>query len=661
MLNTGGAWLSEMVGDMVEEVLHLSPVEFIEQNRYLPNSVSALPGPFSFSLTPFMREIVNNADQRVDVQEINVMKGVQISYTTMLECALFYYAAFIKTAPCMMISADRELVKERVENCILPMLEHSGFADIIQSSDTGNGRKTGKTSNHLQWQGGGFLIPGGANNANKMRMWSIQLMLKDEVDAWPDLVGKDGDPDKLTDARCDTFNRTKKIYRGGTPLVKGTSKIHKRFLEGDQREYHVPCKHCGKLQSLRWSRTDKETGEVSGFVWGYGSDGLLDTDTVRYLCMYCGGAHYEYDKPVMFAAESGAKWVAHSAPKRRGVRSYKLPAFYSPYGFRPWSQCVQEYLDAFDPATRTVTDYGRYQVFYNNVLAEPFEISGDKIRFSAVSAHRRSVYRCGEIPNGYAAQYSGSKIHFLTCQVDVQKRDLAVAVMGWTDGARPYIIDYQRMNAGEDCGDINDPVWQKLRTLIEETTFTADDGIIYNVAMTLVDAGYCNDTVTQFCSDYGSGVYPILGRDRPAKNASIKEFSQFKTQTGTTGYKVVVDHYKDRMAVSLRRDWREESGDIQPEHHLNAPTDLSDKSMRELIVESRKKKIDPNGSVSYPWYRPGNVDNELFDLLGYGFACVDILAWGICVEHFEMEQVTWPEFWTFAANPENDGIFGRAR
>ena len=51
-----------------------------------------------------------------------------------------------------------------------------------------------------------------------MRMWSIMLMLKDEIDAWPDIVGKDGDPDGLTDDRCAAFWDIRKSRSGN--LIK---------------------------------------------------------------------------------------------------------------------------------------------------------------------------------------------------------------------------------------------------------------------------------------------------------------------------------------------------------------------------------------------------------------------------------------------------------
>jgi len=160
------------------------------------------------------------------------------------------------------------------------------------------------------------------------------------------------------------------------------------------------------------------------------------------------------------------------------------------------------------------------------------------------------------------------------------------------------------------------------------------------------DAGYANDTVTTFCSDYASGVYPILGRDRPAKNQVIKEFAEFTTQAGTVGYRILVDHYKDRIAPVLRREWAEEAG-LQKKYHFNAPVDLTDKQLKELTVETRREKTDDKGNTVYEWHRPGNARNELWDLLVYGHAAVEILAWGICIQHFELETIDWPTFWDY--------------
>lgn len=667
-LDTIGAdWLIEEVNGLTDEIIHVKPSDFNEATRYLPSSVTPLPGYISYDVNPFMREILDCCDIDSPIREVAVKKGVQVTYTTLIESIMLYFMEHIKTLPMMYATADKELATARIENNIIPMINQSGLGHIIRSSDEGNSRKTGKTANHLQWEGGGYLMPFGAQNANKMRQASICILLLDEIDGYPDIVGKDGDPIKLFYGRTKAYTESRKIFLGSTPLIKGTSKIDKAYLRGDRRKYRVLCKSCGFPQELRWSSVNKDTGIKGGFDWElHEGSGLLIPESACYRCQDCGHAHYEHDKTNLFEEDHGAHWHPTAKPEKHNIRSYHLPAMYSPVGFQPWHEAVSDYLEAYDPIENKVKDIGAYQAFYNNILGESFEIMGAKISFTSVSLHRRHIYRFGEIPNEYAVENSGSPILFLTCQVDVHKENLAVAVMGWTRDAKTYVVDYWRFEArkqdvryengeiweGEtekdyDCEQIHCPAWGRLRSIIEEKVYTADDGKVYQITMALVDAGYVNDTVTTFCETFeGGGVYPILGRDRPAKNQTIKEFSEFETQAGTKGYRILVDHYKDRMAPVLRREWTRDAGQQKP-YHFNAPTDITDAQLRELTKESRKSKTDEKGVTTYFWYRKSGAKNELWDLLVYGHAAVEILAWSICKGHFELETIDWRQFWDY--------------
>lgn len=642
----GAEWATAEVLGLTESLVHLSPSEYNERTRYLPESVTPMPGFIRYDTFPFLREILDCFDVDSPVREVNLKKGVQIGWSTLLESITLYYMGHVKTLPLAYVSADKELTHARVEENFIPMIQQSGLSHIIRSNDEGNARKTGQTKDHIQFEGGGHLRLLGARTADKMRSFSICVMMKDEIDAWAEKVGTDGEPDKLTDDRCSAYWERRKIARGTTPLIKNKSKIQKQYLRGDQRKYFVPCKHCGHMQYLHWMPKENK----GGFVWDLDENDRLIAKSVRYLCESCGGAHYEYDKEKMF---SRGEWRPTAEPIEAGVRSYHLPAFYSPIGFQPWSKSVLSFLDAFDPVERKVKDINLFQVFYNNVLGEPFEMmGGGKIRFTSVSAHRRPQYTLGNIPNKYAIEFAGSPVLFLTCLVDVHKAFLAVAVIGWCRDAKNFIIDYKRIE-GEDFSDLSDPGWGKLRTIIEESEYVADDGKQYHITLTFIDAGYSNDTVTSFCADYAASVYPILGRDRATKNQSIKEFAQFETQQGTTGFRIVVDHYKDRLAPVLRREWVEDAG-LQMPYHFNAPIDLPDAALKELTIETRREQIDANGNSTYVWYRPGNARNELWDLLCYGHAAVEILAWSICRKSFELETIDWPTFWSYI---ENDSKF----
>ena len=650
----GADWLIDVVDEMAEGIDRVTPVKYNEETRYIPSGVSPRPGYIRYDLFPFLREVIECFDPMSPVRECNFMKGVQTGYTTLLESVLLYYIGHVKTSPVMFLTADKELASGRIENNIIPMINESGLSHLIRSADEGNTRKTGKTKDFIQWDGGGFLIYNGALNAAKMRQYSVPLMLKDELDGWKMAIGKDGNSDTLTDARLSAYWDVSKRLPGSTPLTE-PSMIHDAFKRGDQRVYKVLCKACSFPQVIKQEHIDKETGVVGGFRWEH-ENGVLVLESVRYCCANCGHEHYETDKEYLFAEENGAHWDPQAQPKEPGIRSYHLPSFYSPFGFRPWYKCISDYLEAFDPETKQIKSISKLQEYYNNTLGVPFKISGSKVRFTSVSGHRRPVYHLGEIPNTYATEYSGSHILFLICTVDVHKRNLAVGVFGFTRDGRFFVIDYwrfERKDDEDDCSELTSPVWGRLRSVIEEKKYTADDGKIYGITITLVDAGYANDTVTTFCSDYESGVYPILGRDRPAKNQRISEFAEFETQAGTVGYRILVDHYKDRLAPVLRREWSEESG-VQPIYHFNAPMDITDKQLKELTVETRKEKVDEaTGITSYFWHRP-SVPNELWDLIVYANAAVDILAWTICIQHFELDTIEWSKFWDLL---ENDALY----
>ena len=93
---------------------------------------------------------------------------------------------------------------------------------------------------------------------------------------------------------------------------------------------------------------------------------------------------------------------------------------------------------------------------------------------------------------------------------------------------------------------------------------------------------------------------------------------------------------------------------MQKAYHFNAPYNATDKQLKELTVESRRKKTDDRGVVSYYWYRPGNAPNELWDLSVYAYAAVEILAYNICIKHFQLDTIDWEQFWDYA---ESNQIF----
>lgn len=638
-------WLASQFDALTTELVVRTPSEWAEERRYLPQQAAQLPGPFRFDVTPYLREIVDCLGPDSPIREVAFMKGVQLGATVgVLENYIGFIVEHVKTAPVMMVTADAELAKLRIETSVIPMLQLSGLDHLIKSSDEKNPRKTGRTDKKLEWVGGGFLIPTGAINPSKMRSIPIQLMLRDEIDGWPDQVGKDGDPLKLSFDRTATYELSRKVLDISTPLLRDRSKIERQFLRGDQRRYFVCCLKCGRAQVLRWERTDPSTGYVSGIQYDLDAHGRLVPNSTRYVCENadCGHAHVNDDKTRLLAPEHGAEWRATATPVAAHVRSYHLSALYSPVGMQSWDACVQKWLEAWDVERNTVRSVPALQVFYNNVLGETFKVIGDKVSTENVSAHRRSEYQSGEIPNQFALSYCGSRILVLICTVDVHADNLAVGVFGWTRDRRCFVISYDRFEG--DTSNLDDEAtWGRLRKLIEEREYTADDGNKYRLSLTLIDSGYRADDVYRFCSEYASGVYPVKGRADSPKAAATKEFSPFTTPMGTTGYGVTVDLYKDRWGPALKRSWN--GIGQQPAGHFNAPKDITDRQLRELTVEVKRQRRDSTGLViGFEWYRPSGADNELWDTLIYATAGLDMLARDVCISQLGGDSVVWTQF-----------------
>ena len=639
----GPGWLAEMFSGLTDEMPDVSPSEWAETKRYLPPEVSPVPGRYSFEVAPYLREIVDCLDRRSPVRYIDVMKGAQVGATVgILENGIGYCAEHEKNQPMILATADSDMAAQRLEQYVLKMFHASGLMKIVRSADVGNKRKAGRTSRKIEWVGGGILMAFGAKSPSKMRSFSVSRLLEDEVDGWPDKVGKDGDPMALLEARTNSFALSRKVVALSTPLMAGSSKIQKRFLMGDQRRYFVPCRKCGTMQFFRWHGVNEETGLIYGMRWDDDEDGNLVSGSVRYVCRECGYEHINDDKAWMLPR---GEWKATAKPVDPTRRSYHIPAMLSPVGFFSWEHCVYAWKEAWDTKHNRVRDAEKLQVFYNNILGEPFEPAGQKLTFQRASSHRLRDYRLGTVPNKHALAFGGGRIEFLLCTVDVHGSSLIVSVVGWTKSCVAYQVYYDRWHGDAECtGNLDDAAtWGRLRKFIEEQRFQTDDGEEHRIFATLIDSGHNTDTVVRFCSEYAGGVMPVKGY--ASSQNVVKTFRLSPLPSGTSLVQLNVDYYKDRMASSLRREWDQQTP--QSTWHWNAPADLSDAAIKELTVETKREKIDKvtGKSMGYQWHRPNGVPNELWDLSVYQCAAVDMIALECSPEDSDGNRViSWQSF-----------------
>lgn len=643
-----GVQVADMVAKMTNEYQTQTPSKWAEDKRVLPRSTTPQPGPFSWEPTPYWVEVIDCLDPEDPTRFVIVQKGAQVAATVgILETAIGYYIDYIKHMPILFFTADKELADQRVDENLVPMLQHSGMSHLIQANDEMRANKRGLTNRKISWAGGGYMLPLGAINASKMRSVSAPILLRDEISGWPLTVGRDADPLKLTETRTNSYEQSRKILDLSTPNLTATDAISKRFKIGDQRYYHVPCKHCGEYQKLKF-RGIGDGGKKFGLTWKMDDLHTVKPGSVRYVCKYCSGEMVNEDKITIMPK---GRWVPTAKPRIPHCRSYHLSALYAPYFARTWEAIACAWVEAWDDESNIPVDGELLQVFYNNDLGEPYELATDKIKHYQISPHRRSEYRLGELPGDHPVKNAGGRVEIVTAAVDVHAAFLAVNVMAWAPsgdhrGYAGYCIDYFRIDG--DCGNADAGPWEDLGRIIDGRSYREGDRE-YPISICLIDSSYLPDTVYSFCAQWDMGVLPLRGRDKPIKGARFQEFDIRENATGTQYLQVTVDTYKDRWSAALRRVW---SGiGHMPRNNWSAPIDLPDNAIKELTVEYKREKRDPKSGklLGTYWYRPGNARQELWDLLGYNTAALEVTALEFCEEKLGLEYLSWEEFWKEAA------------
>ena len=639
-------WIKSQIEDLTDERISRLVSEWCENRRYLPPELTKKPGFWDNTFTPYLVEIMDCFSVKSDVQKVAFMKGSQIGATTGVLENDFGYT--IEEDPCgyMYVSADKQLTKLSIEVKIDRMLQSCNLQDKIRPADE-KSRKTGNTSTKKDFPGG-FLLAVGAQNPGRLKSMTVRKLRMDELDSMPDTLGDAGDPIKVAERATKGFGDTRSILYISTPLVLQTSKIYKEFKKGDQRYYNIPCPHCGKYQILEF-RGETKSGKRYGIIFDLDEKNNLIEDSVRYQCKHCDDQFYNHDKTDFLIK---GKWVPTATPKEKNYRSYHLNSLYSPVGMYSWLQVVYDYMDAWDVVGDRVKDISSYRTFWNEGLGMPYEEKGEMPAYERVIQHRRAIYSKNEIPNKYAVKEAGSIIHLLTAAADVHKERIDVEIIGWCKYTKSYSIDWRHYEGDTEDLYSEDSPWQKMREMIENEIWVADDGKRYQIQLTLIDARYRTDTVYQFAGEYENGVFPIMGRDTPPKTAKLREFSEYTSKAGTPAFNLNVTVYKDRLSSFFRRDWNE--GKLQPLGYPNFPEDYSDDYFRHYESEYKQtvKSRKTNKIIGYYWVKIPGKPNHAFDCRVYNMAALDIIIYYVCLEIFEFDGINYIDFWQWVEEEE---------
>lgn len=623
------SWLDDVINDQIHsEISHITVGEWAERKRVLPEGLSSMPGPFSWDVNPFMREIADCMSATSPVQEVVAMKGAQITYTVAAIENAMGYIIDEEPGPMMFVSGDQSMAEASIELRVDRMIQSAGIGHkVFSQTEKKAGKGTGDTKKKKEFAGG-FLLAVGPNSAAKLRTFSIRYLLLDEVDAYPQSTEGEGDPLTLLIRRTDSYEATRKILYGSTPLITQTSKINKLFLQGDQRRYFVPCKKCGEMQYLEWAQIKYEKDD----------EGHLIYSSVHYECKHCG-AHWKNTDKAYFLPRG--KWRPTATAQRPGLRSYHIPSLLSPIGMRSWESAVAEWIEAQG-------DPSKLRVFINTFLGEPYTERGEAPPVDRVMLRRQSDY----FPETLTIAKNGARVWgdarlpdgplILTLGADVQHDRIECELVAWGMGKESWSVGYHILPG--DTSDPNEGPWLALTELLSRPTH---GGLPLSLA--LIDSSDQTATVYTYCDRFMSGVMPIKGSSNTLTGRRIFALRD------------IVGHQCKRIDLDegqLKQEFyaltkvgpidAPTAGKELPPGYCHFPFDdtYDRRYFEKLYSEDLITEVDRYGRAHRKWVQRGR--NEALDCRAYALGALYVLA--SAYTGAEDNSVDWENFWDALKN-----------
>jgi phage terminase large subunit GpA-like protein len=581
-----------------------------DQYRFLSQKTSPEPGQWRTSRVPYLREPMDMMSESSPARVVVLMFPTQQAKS---EGGLNVVNYVMDHAPAPMM-----IVQPTIETA--QRFSKRRLGEMIAANPRLKGRVSGKSnsgSNTILAKDfpGGFLVISGANSAASLASDPVKVLLCDEVDRWPEYLAGEGPPLSIAMERTRAFS-SKKVMIFSTPTVKGKSVIEAEHGKGDQREYHVPCPHCGWKQVLK----------VENLVWDKDENGKDLPETVAYPCIDCGTLIYEYEKTWFMDEANGAQWIPTNPDAEPYVYSYHTNGLYAPLGFdRSWERVVRDYILAQQNSVLM-------QVFMNTTMALPFSGDGDSLDWERLYS-RRSSYAFGVVPLGGVV---------LTAAVDVQQDRLEVEVKAWGRNNHNWSIMYAQYQ-----GDTSqDDVWRELDHLLDRE-FEFESGGRAKIRMMMVDSGYNTQHVYRFVMRHSPRrVMAIKGRDNLQIPLDTPKRIDYKRDgvtlyTGVTIQGVGVNIIKDELFSWLKQTTPEEGSDM-PRGWCYWP-EYGQEFFKGLCSEQLVTKI-VRGRMRYTYEPlPNQKRNEPLDLAVYNRAAsisIGIDRWDESRWLTEIEQVT---------------------
>ncbi len=557
-----------------------------EANIKLPSEDSAMQG--DFRAWPFQREPMELISPMNPTEKVCLLCASQTMKTRLILNGLAYIIAKAP-GPTLIVEPTEpdcdSLSKDRVDPMIRETPVLRGRVVEAKSRDKGN------TINHKRFPGGHVTFAH-ATSPSRLSMRPIKYLFLDEVSRYVISAGKEGDSVRMAERRTVTFNYNRKIVYSSSPGIEGACRISEVYSHSDQREWFVPCPHCGHKQVLKWEHLVWSTGGAPVEHRLPGSSEKVETvispNDPMYRCVSCSCLINEAHKAWM---NENGEWIAQNPSGN--YPGFRLSQMVHP--IYPWSKLVQEWLEINQRKNQE-----QIKVFVNTVLAETWKEKGDAPEWELLKG-RMGTHEIATVPD---------KVLFMTAFADVQDDRIEISWWGWGRKAKSWLIDYKIIDGDTSA----ETVWDKLSETTLKT-YKRSNGLDMSPLKTGVDAGGHRTAMAyRWCRRMGlDRFYPVFGRASGneifwrGEPQDIRISKGKVVKRGLRPWFSNTNHLKHAFYGWLKADWEtEEFGRV----HLPV---MPDHWLKQLVAE----EVVTHMHKGYPrseWRMvPGQERNEALD------------------------------------------------
>jgi phage terminase large subunit GpA-like protein len=574
--------------------------QWAAENFIVPDGARA-GGAWDLSLTPYIVEPLDNIGPESPVNEEAVRKAAQTGFTIMLLAAIGHS---IDRDPCRMMviqptdGALSEFNREKLQPAIdgTKALKHRVIPQTSRSAQ-------GSTTYSKKYPGGSLTLCI-ASSAAALRSATIKKLFRDEIDQYPDDLEGQGDPLDISDARLTNFlaqGEWKKVDIS-TPTIVGSSKIQRRFEQGDKRFWHVKCPHCGEEFRFEWGPNFRYNREFP--------------HQAHYITPCCGVVIAAYEK---IGLVRNGRWIA-SDPRPGAFPSYHFDALSSP--FVPWDETAKKFVEAGD-------DQRKLTSFYNLFLGLPFEVKGDAPDHMRLMERREEGFVRGQIP---------PRGLLLIASADVQMRGIWVEVVAFAPNRESFVVDQDYLDGSTEA--VDGEAFEKLRTRILDREYPDAFGGKRRLDGLAVDSGYRSHIVYAWARK-NQRLHPDSGQDvvfavnglegwgRPAlgtpKLVDI-DLAGHRVKKGCKLWPVGTWPLKGAFYADLNKEGVRSGKPVDPEGYCHFPTWLDEAYFRQITSEYLAQKTERGKTRQFWQLRSSERDNHLLDCRIYSLAIADKLA-----------------------------------